>query len=54
MINKKTTYVRYYGLEKSLEIALDMINKAKEVISIYGDKAKLLADLADFIVSRDS
>lgn len=52
--NNKSTYVSYYGLEKSREIAQDTVNKAKNIISIYGNKAGLLIELADYIVGRDS
>ena len=52
--NNKSTYVTYFGLERSNEIALDSVNKAKEIISVYGSKAKLLYELADYIVNRDS
>lgn len=52
--NNKSTYVSYYGLKKSQEIAQDTVNKAKNIISIYGNKAGLLIELADYIVGRDS
>ena len=53
-IGDKSTYVSYYGLEKSIEIAQSTINRAKDIISVYGNKAKLLYELADYIVNRDS
>ena len=53
-IGNKSTYVSYYGLEKSIEIAQSTINRAKDIISVYGNKAKLLYELADYIVNRDS
>ena len=49
----KATYVKYYGVEKSMEIASDMINKAKEIISIYEVRGKLLKELADYIINRE-
>lgn len=52
--NNKSTYVTYYGIDKSIKIALDTVNKAKNIMSLYGDKAKLFIELADYIFSRDS
>lgn len=51
--NKKATYIKYYGLEKSEDIAKETIDKAKKIISIYGDKGKLLEELANYIICRD-
>lgn len=53
-IGNKSTYVSYYGLEKSIEIAQSTVNRAKDIINVYGNKAKLLYELADYIVNRDS
>ena len=52
--NKKSTYVTYYGLEKSIELAQKTAERAKEIISVYGDKSKLFVELADYIMNRDS
>lgn len=49
----KATYVKYYGADKSMEIASSMIGKAKEIISIYEDRGKLLKQLADYIINRE-
>lgn len=48
----KLTYVAFYGLEKSKQIAQDLINEAKaglDNIGIYSDKLKLVAD---YVISR--
>lgn len=49
----KATYVKYYGAEKSVELASALIIKAKEIISVYEDKGKLLKELADYIINRE-
>ncbi|MCK9216735.1 MAG: polyprenyl synthetase family protein [Firmicutes bacterium] len=53
-INKKATYVKHFGLEQSEKNAFDLIFEAKKLIRVYGNKSKLLADLAEYIVKRDS
>ena len=51
--NNKSTYPSLIGLEKSKEIANDLINEAKTRISnIKGDN-EFLNDLAEYIVARD-
>ncbi|MGI5998661.1 MAG: polyprenyl synthetase family protein [Lutispora sp.] len=52
--NNKSTYVTFYGLDKSKKILFDTISNAKEAIEVYGCKAKLLLELADFIAYRDT
>lgn len=52
--SNKSTYVTYYGMDNSVKIAINTVNKAKDIISVYGNKARLLYELADYIVSRDS
>ena len=49
----KLTFVSLYGLEQAKKIAKDLINDAKKTISHFGNKAKDLCDLADFIISRN-
>ncbi len=51
--SNKMTFVRLFGLEKSEELAKDMIKKAKDLLLAYGDKGKYLTELADYIVERD-
>jgi len=48
----KLTYPSIYGLEKSKEIAEDLINKALEEIKILQNKT-ILEELAKFIINRD-
>lgn len=48
----KVTFVSIYGLEKAKEIARKLINDAKENLILFGDKAKTLQALADFIIER--
>jgi len=50
--NSKPTYPEIYGLEKAKKMVLLYSNQAKESISIFGEKARLFHDLADFIVNR--
>lgn len=50
----KVTFVSIYGLDKAKEIAKDLITKAKANLSIFGEKAQTLQDLADFIIERQN
>lgn len=52
-LQDKLTFVSLYGLEQAKQIAQDLISQAKETISYFGEKAKDLCDLADFIISRN-
>jgi len=45
-INKKTTFVTVYGLEKSLEILKSTTEKAVSSIRYFGEKGKFLEELA--------
>lgn len=49
----KSTYVTYYGLEKSKELLAEAVKDAKAALHIYGTKAEILLELADFISYRD-
>lgn len=49
----KSTYVTYYGLEKSQEFLSQTVQNAKKILEVYGRKASLLIELADFIGCRD-
>ena len=52
-VNKgKLTYPAVYGLEKSSEMALAEIMKAKEAVFKYGVLSKQLGDLADYLIER--
>lgn len=53
MDNEKTTYVTLFGVEKSKELVKDYTDKAKEkLVEKFGDKASKLLQLADFLVGR--
>ena len=52
-IQDKLTFVSLYGLDQAKKIAEDLISKAKEAISHFGEKAEDLCNLADFIISRN-
>ncbi len=49
----KVTFPAIYGLDKSKEMAQRTCKKAKEALSIFGEEAKALKDLADYIINRD-
>ena len=49
---KKATYPALYGLEKSREIAADLLARALEQIAPYGDRGRRLEQLARFQVER--
>ena len=51
--NNKSTFVSYYGTQKSKEIAKELIKEAQDIISIYGDKGLLLKELSNYIIERD-
>jgi geranylgeranyl diphosphate synthase type II len=48
----KITYPLVFGIERSKEEAKRLVEEAKEALRIFGDEAKALTALADFIVSR--
>lgn len=50
---QKLTFVSLYGLEQAKEIASQLINEAKENISIFGEDSEGLIKLADFIITRN-
>jgi geranylgeranyl diphosphate synthase type II len=47
----KATYPKIFGLEKSKEMASDLISDAEELLGMFPDK-KRLTQLADYILSR--
>ena len=51
--NHKSTYPSLVGLDKSREIAKDLIEEAKANIKQLPGDSKFLEDLADYIISRD-
>ena len=49
---KKVTFPSVYGLEKSREMAKNLITEAKALLNPYGEKANMLLMLSDFILTR--
>lgn len=51
--NNKSTFVSYYGIEKSKEMAKGIIKEAQNIIDVYGNKGLLLKELSNYIIERD-
>ena len=49
----KITFVTLYGLEKAKQMEQDLTKQAKEALDVFGNKADVLKDLADFIIQRN-
>lgn len=50
----KVTFVSIYGLNKAKEIAASLIKEAQESLNIFGNRAKTLQNLAQYIIDRKS
>jgi geranylgeranyl diphosphate synthase type II len=50
----KMTYPRFYGLQKSREIAQNLITEAKEALSVFSSEADPLREIADYLLTRRS
>ncbi|MCX5781271.1 MAG: polyprenyl synthetase family protein [Elusimicrobia bacterium] len=50
--NNKLTYPSLYGLEESQNKAKKLIINAKKSLNIFGKKAEILSQLADYIIQR--
>jgi len=48
----KTTYPKLLGLDRSKEVAQDLVDEAKAAIEEFGDAAAPLIGLADYIIAR--
>ena len=48
----KTTYPKLLGLERSKEVAQELVDEAKAALSQFGDAAAPLNGLADYIIQR--
>jgi geranylgeranyl diphosphate synthase type II len=48
----KTTYPKLLGLDRSKEVAKELVDEAKAAIAEFGDKAAPLNGLADYIIQR--
>lgn len=53
VINNKSTFVSYYGIEKSKEMAKALIKEAQNIIDVYGNKGLLLKELSNYIIERN-
>ncbi|OGS45272.1 MAG: hypothetical protein A2539_08595 [Elusimicrobia bacterium RIFOXYD2_FULL_34_15] len=51
--NKKLTYPSIYGIENSKIKAKELVEDAKKDLRIFGKKAIVLQEIADYIVQRD-
>merc|ERR1711976_674287 len=49
---EKTTFPKLFGLDRSREVAQELISEAKEQLIDWNIKAKPLYALADFIIDR--
>ena len=50
--NKKLTYPALYGINRSRETANKLVNSAKSSLKMFGKRAVVLTELADYIVER--
>ena len=50
---KKATYPAILGVQESKKRSYELCEEAKNSLKIFGEKAKILKDLADFIIKRD-
>lgn len=51
---KKMTYPRLYGIERSKEMALDLIRDAINSLSVFDERADPLREIARYLVERKS
>lgn len=51
--NNKTTFVTLLGIDKCKQMALDLTEKAKASLEIFGEEADHLKELADYLCVRD-
>jgi len=49
----KATFVSLLGLEPARTRATELITEAKEALAPFGDKAKTLLAIADYVIARD-
>ena len=50
--NNKTTFVTLLGVEKTMELAKEMTEKAKEALAPFGANGEFLRGLADYLLYR--
>jgi geranylgeranyl diphosphate synthase type II len=51
--NKKLTYVTLYGLERARREAAVLTDRAHRALLPFGKRARVLHDLADYVIARD-
>lgn len=51
--NAKSTFVSLYGVEECKKKVLDLTNKAKASLAIFGERADTLKALADYLCNRE-
>ena len=52
VVAEKATYPSLIGLDQSSALAKQLIKEAKEGLTPYGDRAKVLLSIADYVLSR--
>ena len=52
--NSKSTYVSVLGIQKAKDLLADYTEKAVAALSVYGDKAKFLTDLSEYLLNRNN
>jgi len=50
--NNKTTFVTLFGVEKTMEFAKELTEKAKNSLDVFGENADFLKNLADALLYR--
>ncbi|KUK71562.1 MAG: Polyprenyl synthetase, partial [Clostridiales bacterium 38_11] len=50
----KSNFISFYGLEKSREIAEELITKAKLKLKDYGIRGYYLCELSNYIINREN
>lgn len=50
----KSNFISFYGIEKSRQIAAELVEEARLKLEKYGDRGNYLRMLADYIISRDN
>ena len=53
LVNRRVSFVNFYGLDKAKEELSNLIEESKSIISVYGDNGHILSHIADYIMNRD-
>ncbi len=51
--NEKATFVSILGIDKCKEIVLELTERAKSALVVFGEEAKEIKELADYLCIRD-